>query len=249
MTSTPEQTARRATLVLHGGGGPATVTPIAAHLAQTAHVLAPTLPGWNGTPRPAELDSARSLAAHYLGELAEAGLNDVVVVGSSLGGWIAAEMALTDTEHRVGAIVLIDAAGIAVPGQPIRDITGLAPQQIAQFSFHDPAKLVVPPPTPAGLEIVRGNQAALEAIAGHPYMHDPSLLERLGAVSVPALVVWGASDGVVTPDYGRAFAAAIPGARFELIAAAGHLPQLEQPAALFAALDDFLAAASATGAA
>ncbi|GAA4190133.1 alpha/beta hydrolase [Gryllotalpicola kribbensis] len=235
-------TSRPTVLVLHGGGGPATVAPIAAHFADSAQVLAPTIPGWNGTPRPDHLDSARALAAHFLSELAEASLRDVVVVGNSLGGWIAAEMSLADTEGRVGGIALIDVVGIEVPGQPIRDLGGLAPQQIAQFSFHDPSKLVVPPPTPEGLAIVRGNQAALMAVAGDPYMHDPSLLGRLGGITVPALVVWGDSDGVVTPEYGRAYAAAIPGARFELIDAAGHLPQLEQPAALFRVLDDFLAA-------
>jgi len=243
MTDTPASP--RTILVLHGGGGPATVAPIAAHFADSANVLAPTLPGWNGTPRPESLDSARALAVHFLALLADASLRDVVVIGSSLGGWIAAEMALADTDGRVGGIALIDAAGIAVPGQPIRDISGLSPREIARFSFHDPSKLVVPPPTPEGLAIVRGNQAALAAVAGDPYMHDPTLLGRLDDARVPALVVWGDSDGVVTPDYGRAFAAAIPGARFELIAEAGHLPQLENPAALFAVLDGFVSASVA----
>lgn len=239
MTETPVQT--RTILVLHGGGGPATVGPIAAHFAG-AKVIAPTLPGWNGTERPAELDSARALAAHFLRELTDAGERDVVVIGNSLGGWIAAEMAIADTDDIVGGIALIDAVGIEVPGHEVRNINGLAPQQIAQFSFHDPSKLVVPPPTPEGLAIVRGNQAALEAVAGDPYMHDPSLAERLGAIAMPALVIWGESDGVVTPDYGRAFAAAIPGARFVLLPEAGHLPQLEQADELFRVLDGFLAA-------
>ena len=236
MTETP---AAPTFLVLHGGGGPATVAPIATRFAALGRVLAPTLPGWNGTPRPERLDSPRALAAYYLDELADAGETDVVVIGNSLGGWIAAELALADTAGRVRAIVLIDAVGVDVPEHPARDISGLAPQQIAQFSFHDPSKLVVPPPTPESLAIVRGNQAALAAVAGE--MHDPSLNERLGRIAVPALVVWGESDGVVTPDYGHAFASAIPGARFALIPEAGHLPQLENPAALYAEIDAFLA--------
>ena len=72
-------------------------------------------------------------------------------------------------------------------------------------------------------------------------MHDPKLRRRLGRVQVPALVVWGASDRVITPAYGRALAASIPSARFELIADAGHLPHLEQPRATFAAIDAFIA--------
>jgi len=240
MTETTDSTTRTV-LLLHGGGGPATVAPLAAHFAAAATVITPTLPGWGGSPRPSELDSARAYAHRYLSELADAGLSDVVVIGSSLGGWIGAEMALADGDGRVGALVLIDAAGIEVPGEPIRDITGLAPQEIAQFSFHDPSKLVVPPPTPEGLAIVRGNQAALEAVAGHPYMHDPELAGRLGRIAVPTLVVWGESDRVITPEYGRAYAGAIPRAQFATIPEAGHLPQLEQPGTLFAVIDGFLA--------
>jgi pimeloyl-ACP methyl ester carboxylesterase len=231
--------ADRTILLLHGGGGPATVAPIAAHFAPSARVIAPTLPGWHGTPRPAELDSARAYARHLLRELADAGVEGALVIGSSLGGWIAAELALLDAENRVSGLALLDAVGIEVAEHPIRDITGLAPHELAQFSWHDPSRFVAPEPTPANLAMLRGNQAALAAVAGEPYMCDPGLRERLGAIAVPALVVWGESDGVVTPGYGRAFAEAIPDARFELIPAAGHLPQLENPFATFAALDAF----------
>ena len=71
-------------------------------------------------------------------------------------------------------------------------------------------------------------------------MHDPTLLGRLGHIGAPTLVIWGASDRIFTPAYGRAMAAAIPGARFELVAAAGHLPHLEQPDAVFGLIDHFL---------
>jgi len=76
-------------------------------------------------------------------------------------------------------------------------------------------------------------------IAGDPYMHDPTLIRRLAEMRVPTLVVWGESDRVMTANYGRAFAVAIPGARFVLVREAGHLPHLEQPAAVFAAIDAF----------
>src|SRR6478752_1322250 len=83
-------------LVLHGGGGPATVEPIATHLAETHRTLTPTHPGWNGSARPARLTRIHDLAVAYLALLAQLDLADVLVVGSSLGGWIAAEMAVRD---------------------------------------------------------------------------------------------------------------------------------------------------------
>lgn len=229
----------RPVLLLHGGGGPLTVAPLAAHLAETAHVIAPTHPGFNGTERPAAIDSMRALADEYARYLEARELTDVLVVGSSIGGWLAAELALGSAAHRISGLVLINAVGIDVAGNPIRNISGLPPQQLAQYSFHDPSRLKLPAPTPEGLAIAQANAATLNALAGDPYMHDPTLLGRLGAMHTPTLVIWGASDRVVNAGYGRAFTAAIPDARFELIPDAGHLPHLEQPAAVFAALNGF----------
>jgi pimeloyl-ACP methyl ester carboxylesterase len=206
------------------------------------HVLTPTHPGWNGTPRPAELSSVAALAAVYRRLLGERNLRDVLVVGSSIGGWLGAELALGDVEGRISGLVIVNAAGVDVPGQPIAQLAGLDPRAIAALSFHDPATFTasLPPPTPERIAQQRANQASLWALAGEPYMHDPTLRARLAGIHVPTLVLWGESDRVVTLEYGRAYAAAIPGARFAPIAQAGHLPHLEQPAATFAALDTFV---------
>jgi len=88
------------------------------------------------------------------------------------------------------------------------------------------------------------NMATMRTMAGDPYMHDPGLLGQLGQIGVPTLVVWGDSDRIFTPGYGRAIAAAIPGAQWSLIADAGHLPHIEQPAVFFAQLDQFMAPAA-----
>jgi len=108
-----------------GGGGPSTIASLAAHLAEGAHVLAPTHPGWNGTPRPEWLDRIDQLARTYLHLLETRGLSDVTVIGSSIGGWIAAEMAALDTTGRIGGLVLIDATGIWVDDAPIPDFFAL----------------------------------------------------------------------------------------------------------------------------
>ena len=89
-------------------------------------------------------------------------------------------------------------------------------------------------------ERMAANARTMRAFAGDPYMNDPSLRARLVAISTPTLVLWGDADRIVTPAYGRAYAASIgTNARFELLPETGHLPQLETPAATFAALDAF----------
>jgi len=230
-------------LLLHGGGGPFTVAPIAAHLADHSRVLLPTHPGWNGTPRPEWLTEIPDLADVYLHLLADRSLTDVVVIGSSLGGWIAAQMAASDTDGRVGRIVIIDGAGIEVPGEPIVDFASLSPREQAEHSWHDADAFFVDPATLPAERVAaqQANMQTMGVLTAQHGMSDPALQARLGRIGIPALVLWGESDRVFTPGYGRAYADQLGNARFELIAGAGHLPQLEQPAATFAAIDGFLA--------
>jgi pimeloyl-ACP methyl ester carboxylesterase len=236
----------RPALVLHGGGGPATVAGIGAHLAETMHVLVPTHPGWNGTDRPERIRTMVDLATAYLALLADEDLRDVLLVGSSIGGWLAAEMTLDDREHRISGLVLVDAVGVEIEGEPIRDFFALDARGVAEYSFHDGDRFFVDPATLSAEQVARqrANMATLQVLAGDPYMHDPGLLVRLGSRDVPTLVIWGASDRIVTPAYGRAMADAFAHADFAVIPDAGHLPHLEQPATTFEALDTFLAAKS-----
>jgi pimeloyl-ACP methyl ester carboxylesterase len=218
-------------LLLHGGAGPQSVTGFAQKFA-AAHdvrVLAPTHPGFDGTPRPEGLNSIGGLAALYNALLLQLGLENVTVIGNSIGGWITAEIALLKSS-RVSGIVLIDAVGIEVPGHPVADFFSLTLDQVFQRSFHNPEPFRIDPATlpPAAQAIVAGNRVAIRVYAGTA-MIDPTLAERLGSVKVPALVLWGRSDGIVDADYGRAYAAAIPASRFQLLPDTGHSPQLETP--------------------
>jgi pimeloyl-ACP methyl ester carboxylesterase len=88
-----------------------------------------------------------------------------------------------------------------------------------------------------------GNRQALADYAGTA-MSDESLRGRLGRVSLPVWVLWGDSDRIVDPDYGRAFAAAIPGAEFRLLPDTGHVPQIESPDRLLGAIREFAGARS-----
>ena len=228
-------------LLLHGGGGPLTVNAFADLLAakRPAHVITPTHPGFGGTPRPESLTSIRGLAALYIALLSELGLRDVTVIGNSIGGWIAAEMALLDTS-RISSFVLVDAVGIEVQGHPIADFFSLTPRQVAELSYHDPDRFGIDPSklSPEALKLMAGNRVTLAVYGGA--MNEAGLDERLASVTKPTLVVWGDSDRIADADYGRAFAKAIPGARFQLLRDTGHLPQIETPEQLLEAVSAFV---------
>ncbi len=238
--SADERGSGRGVVILHGGAGPVSVTGFADLLADAtgARVIVPTHPGFGGTPRPAALSTVGGLAEVYVGLLDALELQDVLVIGNSIGGWITAELALRHPA-RLGRIALVDAVGIEVDGHPVA--SDLQPAQLAEFAWYDPTKaprLDLATMPPAVRAIAEGNRATL-AVYGTP-MTDPTLHQRLADVDVPALVVWGEADRIADPDYGRAFAAAIPGARFELLPGTGHVPQMETPELLLRTLTAFV---------
>ncbi|KAA9159348.1 alpha/beta hydrolase [Amycolatopsis acidicola] len=209
-------------LLLHGGGGSKTVAMFANLLArQPAKVVTPVHPGFDGTARPSWLNDVPTLARLYARLLETLDLQDVAVIGNSIGGWIAAELAALGSA-RISSLTLANAVGIEVPGHPIADTFGLTPAELAQLSFHDASKFPTPPENTANKEV-------LELYAGPHEMADPSLEARLAKITCPTLVAWGESDQVVDADYGRAYAKAIPGAEFRLLPGSGHLPQIETP--------------------
>ncbi len=238
-----ERGAGHPVLLLHGGAGPLSVEPFADLLAAQRHarVLTPTHPGFNGTPRPDGMTTIGQLAALYVAVLDSLDLTDVTVVGSSIGGWITAEMALLGSP-RVSSYVLVDAVGIEVPGHPVVDFFALTFPEIAQRSYYNPDAFRIdldklPPPAQAAMA---GNRETLRVYGGQPSMVDPGLRARLAGIDATVLVVWGDSDGIADPDYGRSYADAIPGARFELLPQTGHMPQVESPHVLLPLLWDHI---------
>jgi pimeloyl-ACP methyl ester carboxylesterase len=227
-------------LLLHGGAGPQSVAGFAEKLAAAgSRVIVPVHPGFGGTARPEHLHSMRGLALTYTRLLDELDLSGVTVIGNSIGGWIAAEMAI-ESSPRISGVVLVDAGGLQVEDHPGADFFSLTPDQVTDLAYYEPQRFRVDfaaLPEQARAAIA-GNQAALRAYTAGG-MTDPSLPGRLGAVGVPVLVVWGAADRIYPPEHGEAFAKVIPGARLVVLEAAGHLPQLEAPSALLAAVQEF----------
>jgi pimeloyl-ACP methyl ester carboxylesterase len=235
-----ESGAGRPVLILHGGGGPFTVAGIAGHLAETMHTITPTHPGWNGTDRPEWFSGIDDLALAYLNYLEDNDLQNVLVIGSSMGGWIGSEMAVRDAAGRITGLILIDGVGISVDAHPIRDFFALDARGVARYAWHDADRYYVDPATVPADQAARtkGNMATMRVIAG-PDMNDPKLMRRLARVRIPVLAIWGDSDGIVTPAYGAAFAGAFQNGRLEIVKDAGYLPQIEQPAATFALIDAY----------
>ena len=231
----------RPVLLLHGGAGPDSVAGFADLLAARypLRVLTPVHPGFGGTPRPAGLDSVRKLAEVYRDLLDQLGLTGVAVMGSSVGGWVAGELALCAAD-RVGSLVLVDAVGVASAEHPVADFFSLTRDQVVDLSYADPDahRIELSALTDEQKAVAAGNRAALQAYGGTS-MADPGLAARLAAIAAPTLVVWGHADQIATPAYGEQFAAAIPGATFCLVPGAGHLPQIETPEALLTLFGQF----------
>src|ERR1700727_2641618 len=234
-----EQGEGRPLLLLHGGGGPPSMGPLPSALSETFAVIAPVHPGFAGTPRPEWYTGIDDIALTYLQLLEQRDLRDVLVVGSSVGGWIASEMAVREHE-RISGTVLVNAVGISVEGIELADFFSLTPQELIARSFHDPA--AAPDPTqlpPEARDMQAANAATLAEYAREPYMHDPKLRRRLALVPTPVVVIWGESDQVAPEPYGRAYAASFPHGRVEPSPEAGHLPHLEQPELVLKALRRF----------
>jgi pimeloyl-ACP methyl ester carboxylesterase len=160
-----------------------------------------------------------------------------------MGGWIAAEMAVKSTA-RIGRLVLVDAVGVRFGGPEsgeIVDLFALHPAERGKYAYHDP-KFLVDPATLSDAErlAMQRSAQAFARYAWEPYLHNPKLRQRLHRIDKPTLVVWGENDRIVGPDYGRKYAAAIPGAQFVSIPNCGHVPQIEAAARFDALLADFV---------
>jgi pimeloyl-ACP methyl ester carboxylesterase len=247
-----ENTEGTGVLVLHGGGGPRTVTGISAALSEHVYVVKPIHPGFDGTPRPERFDTVADLAIAYLDLLDTLGLKDVMVIGNSIGGWIAAEMALRDNHGRIGALTLLNAVGIHahMVENRVVDPRGMAPADISQLSF---AKAEFRPDFASFTDEQRAaaaaNQQTLAVYGGDHFTYDPKLRARLHRVTVPVLVVWGEEDGIAPLKYGRGYADSFPNGHFAPISDAAHFPQIEQLGATLGAIADFVSTVVKPGAA
>ena len=228
-----EQGAGRPLLFLHPGIGVEPEAPVLARLAARRRVLAPTHPGFGRSEHPKSFDSVDDLAYFYLDLLDQLDLRDVVMVGVSLGGWIAAEIAIKSSA-RLSHLVLANPVGIKVGDREHRDIVdifAITEDEFLALAYCNAAlgKHDYKAMPDADVKAAARNREATARYAWSPYMHDPKLKGRLHRITVPTLMLWGMHDRLLSEAYGRAYCAAIPGAVFAPIDSAGHFPHVEEP--------------------
>jgi pimeloyl-ACP methyl ester carboxylesterase len=213
-------------------------------MAREFQVIVPIHPGFGGARFAAHVRTVGDLALAYLSLLDR--LGSAIVVGSSFGGWIAAEMAVRNCSA-IQSLVLIDSLGFKFGGVSDRDIFDLYATPTADVTaalFHRPEvqSIDLAAATDQELGHLVEDRAAETYYGWSPYMHTPDLHRWLHRISSPTLVLWGESDGVVPASYGRKISERIAGARFHTVAGAGHYPHVENPSAVVSQIRTFLTA-------
>jgi len=236
--------AGRPVLLLHGAQTVDPRAPFLEMLGRHAEIIAPSHPGFGRSARPADFETVYDLVNFYFDFLETLPQEKVTLIGFSFGGWLAAELAVK-CRHRLEGLVLVDAFGIKVSDREtpdILDVFNTSPQEVQRRSWHDPETWAPDLDAFSDDELVvrARNWESLCLYGWNPYMYNPQLKRWLRRITVPTLVVWGASDGIVKPAYGRIYSSLIPQSRFELIERAGHHPEIEQAKAFVDTVVKFL---------
>lgn len=231
-------------LFLHSAQGFMPEHPYVDLLAKQRRLMAPSHPGFGKSNLPDWIDSVDDIAYLYLELLDREKIRQIDIIGCSIGGWIAAEIA-TKAPERVRKLVMVGPVGVKV-GPPdkldIPDIFVLSPPEVSRLMYADPARFVADPAkmTDDQLGVMIRNRETLALLVWEPYMHNPKLKHRLHRVTAPALFLRGASDGMISQSYLEAYARLLPNAKVAVIEKAGHAPQVEQPETFAAAALAFL---------
>jgi pimeloyl-ACP methyl ester carboxylesterase len=234
----------RPIVYLHPGDGLDSAMPFLSALAENHQVYAASHPGFGGSQLPAGFTTVDDLAYFYLDFLEANAISDAVLVGISFGAWLAAEIAVKCTD-RLSGLVLTDTLGAKFGSRETREISdlfALPHYDLGSLLYSDRRKLDFSDLSDEALVRLARNHESFALFGWSPTLYDPKLTQRLHRIKIPTLVLWGAEDRVVSPEYGRRFAAAIPNARFEMIDGAGHYPQVERTDRFIAAVEGFISA-------
>ena len=216
-------------LVLHGAGGNPGWTPYHQALSQHFTVYGTSHPGYNSTDRPAWVSTITDVAHFYLGFVRILGLDQVSIVGFSMGGWITAEIAAMSPRWLKG-IELVDAVGIKPKVGEIAEVLMVSPQDTQKLAFYDMNKAPdLDNVTDEERDVLWRNREMASRLCWKPYMHNPSLPEYLKLIRIPALIVWGRQDGIVPLECGEIYYQALEGSTLHVIDQCGHSPQIEKP--------------------
>jgi pimeloyl-ACP methyl ester carboxylesterase len=212
-------------IFLHGAGGHTGWMGFLDALAEDFAVFAPEHPGFGRSDDPSWLDEVGDLAFFYLDFIETLRLDRVHLMGTSLGGWIAAELAVRN-QTRLASLTLVGAVGILADGHPIDDIFRMSVEENLRRFYADPERATRRLQDMAHIDmtIATRNRLTVSRLAYRPRFHSPSLAKWLHRITVPTLLIYGDKDGLVPPRFGEAYRAAIPGSRLVVLEDAGHAP-------------------------
>ena len=229
-------------LFLHGANGLPVWLPVFDLLSKQFEVFVPEHPGFGLSDNPPWMRNIGDLAMYYLDFLDGLGPYQVNLVGHSLGGWTAAEIAVRNTA-RLKSLTLLAPAGVRSPNVPFGDIFLWSPEQHAQHMFYD-KKFVderLKQLATMDQDIWLQNRAAGARLAWNPRLNNPQLPYWLHRIDVPTHIVWGEGDFLIPPAHGEELQRLIPGATLTRIAGIGHLGDIEAPSAFAEAIVPFIA--------
>ncbi|HEX2543261.1 MAG TPA: alpha/beta hydrolase [Ramlibacter sp.] len=230
-------------LYLHGANGAAAIQPFMEKLAEKFDVMVPEHPGFGQSDEPEWLDNVQDLAYFYLDVLDQLKLEKVAVIGSSIGGWLAMEMAIREP-RRFEALVLVGPAGIRIPEAQPGDIFLWSAETAARKLFVDPKRVEFALANPPDIDTGLKNKHTVAKLAWEPRLHNPMLAKWLHRLKMPVQLAWGEQDQVIPVAYAHAFKKLIPQAQLQLFPNCGHLPQTEQPEKFVQSAIEFLQGAA-----
>jgi pimeloyl-ACP methyl ester carboxylesterase len=229
-------------LFLHGARGGGQWLPFMEALSNDFEVLAPEHPGFGKSETPPWLDNIGDVACFYLDFMEKLGLTGVHLVGTSLGGWIAAEIGVRN-QASLATLTLVAAAGLHLKGVPKGDMFMWSFPELARNLFYDRKYaewMLLAEPSEEEQNLQLKNRFTTAKLGWQPRLYDPHLSKWLHRITVPTLIVWGANDKLIPAAYATAFRDAIPGAQLEMFENCGHMPQIEKAQEFAAALAQFL---------
>jgi pimeloyl-ACP methyl ester carboxylesterase len=218
-------------LYLHGASGAPAILPFMEKLAARFEVLVPEHPGFGLSEEPEWLENIHDLAYFYLDFLKQLDLNGVTLVGGSLGGWIALELAVRDAA-RIKSLVLVGPAGISARGVQPADTFLMSSEELTRNLFFDQKiaeQRLAAPVTPEAIDLELKNRHTTARLGWEPRMHDPFLPKWLHRIEVPVRIVWGKEDRILPVAFAQEFKRLMPKAELHIVEGAGHLPQAEKP--------------------
>jgi pimeloyl-ACP methyl ester carboxylesterase len=233
-----------ALLFLHGAGGNSGWQPYHQELSRSYTVYVPSQPGFNGTERPDWVYTITDICHFNLEMAQKLDLGQYILMGSSMGGWIAAEMAAM-CSHNLKALVLVDAAGVKPEKGQISEIFMVSAETRLKQRFYDPAQVAnydryTREPTPEEQIVEHSNREMASRLCWRPYLHNLSLPQYLKKVLTPTLIIWGKQDAIIPVECGEIFRQAIPNSDLKIIDHCGHSPALEKPQEFMSTVTEFL---------